>query len=95
MKRLFVRAAFRGRALGRLLAERLVAEAAALGYTRMLLDTVPARMTGAVRLYCALGFREVSAYYDTPPVPGVSYMELELPPVCVCEGGARRDFSDG
>ncbi|HEV7466886.1 MAG TPA: GNAT family N-acetyltransferase [Candidatus Dormibacteraeota bacterium] len=77
MKRLYVRPAFRGRALGRLLARRLVAEAATTGYARMLLDTIPARMAGAERLYRSLGFREVPAYYDNP-VPGVSYLELRL-----------------
>jgi ribosomal protein S18 acetylase RimI-like enzyme len=77
MKRLYVRPAFRGQSLGRTLAERLIAEARAAGYTRMRLDTVPGKMDSAIALYRELGFREIAAYYSTP-VRESLFMELEL-----------------
>jgi ribosomal protein S18 acetylase RimI-like enzyme len=77
MKRLYVRPAFRGLSLGRALAERLIAEAAAAGYTRMRLDTVPGKMDSAIALYRELGFRQIDAYYPTP-VRETLFLELEL-----------------
>jgi putative acetyltransferase len=77
MKRLYVRPAFRRRNLGRLLAERLIADARAMDYSRMRLDTIPRLMGAAVELYRALGFREIAPYY-TNPIEGASYMELTL-----------------
>jgi putative acetyltransferase len=76
MKRLYVRADARGAALGRLIAESLIARARALGYVNMVLDTL-AGMIAARNLYESLGFHETAANYQNPS-PDALYLELDL-----------------
>ena len=76
MKRLYVRPAFRGRGVGRMLAERVIAEAQAIGYACMRLDSLPSLAT-ATKLYESLGFARIPAYYATP-LPDTIFMELRL-----------------
>lgn len=76
MKRLFVRPAFRGFGLGRLLVERVLSEGQLAGYTNMLLDTL-SDMETARALYQEAGFVEVAPYYHNP-IPGAHYLKVEL-----------------
>ena len=78
IKRLFVRPAFRGRGLGLVLARTLIADAAAIGYGRIVLDTLPT-MLDAQRMYERLGFSDIPGYTHTP-VGGTRFMGLTLPP---------------
>jgi len=71
MKRLYVRPAYRGRGVGRLLATQVLEEAAFIGYTSMCLDTLPS-MAGAIELYRALGFAPTEPYCHNP-VPGALF----------------------
>jgi putative acetyltransferase len=75
MKRLYVRPQFRGKGLGRALAERVIAEAREIGYKQLRLDTVEPMMQAAVFMYRTLGFREISPYRPNP-IEGALYMEL-------------------
>jgi ribosomal protein S18 acetylase RimI-like enzyme len=77
IKRLFLRPQFRGKGLGRKLAEMIIQSAKEIGYERMRLDTLPPKMNDAIALYRSLGFKEIEAYYDNP-VPGAKFMELDL-----------------
>jgi putative acetyltransferase len=77
MKRLYVRPIARGLGLGRMLVARVIAEARALGYTNMRLDTIAPAMQDAVALYRRMGFREI-APYSTIPIAGALWMELPL-----------------
>ncbi|HEX9069543.1 MAG TPA: GNAT family N-acetyltransferase [Ktedonobacterales bacterium] len=63
LKRMFVRPGYRGQGIAAALVEALLAEARAVGYRRVALDT-HVTMLAAQRLYRALGFA------DAPPTPG-------------------------
>ena len=76
MKRLYVKPHYRGRGIGRALAERIVAEARMAGYRRMRLDTIET-MSEAIGLYRSMGFAETEPYRHNP-ICGAVYLELEL-----------------
>ena len=76
MKRLFVRPAYRGLGLGRLLAEGILDAARQSGYDCVLLDTLD-DMEAARALYEELGFEEVPPYYFNP-IAGAHYLKADL-----------------
>jgi len=78
MKRLFVRAGYRGAGLGRRLAKAAIERARAMGYRRVVLDTLP-NMLEARALYRSLGFNPCAPYYDNSCL-GSDCFELELGP---------------
>ena len=63
MKRMFVPETFRGRGVGRALADRIIAEGKDAGYRTMRLDT-SRHQDEAMRLYEMAGFRRIPPYYD-------------------------------
>ncbi|QRN94691.1 GNAT family N-acetyltransferase [Archangium violaceum] len=83
MKRLYVRPAYRGLrtgeglSIGRALAVAILAEARALGYRRLRLDTIAGKMDAAMRLYRSMGFVDIPPYYPSP-IPDTAYLELVL-----------------
>jgi ribosomal protein S18 acetylase RimI-like enzyme len=76
MKRMYVRPTFRGKGIGRVLAQDVIREARNRGYKKMRLDSLPT-MKEAQALYRSLGFREIHAYRPNP-IEGAIYMELTL-----------------
>jgi len=76
MKRLYVRRAFRGFGIGRVLAQALLDRATEAGYSNMLLDTLD-DMESARGLYDTLGFEEIPPYYYNP-IPGAHYLRADL-----------------
>jgi GNAT superfamily N-acetyltransferase len=76
VKRLYVQPAARRGGWGRKLVETLLAEARAIGYRELKLDTLD-WMTDARALYARQGFRECAPYYENP-LAGVVYMACTL-----------------
>ena len=81
MKRLFVRRAFRGFGIGRLLVERIMTQALIAGYSTMLLDTL-SEMETARALYQDMGFIEVPPYYHNP-LAGAHYLMADMAKVAI------------
>jgi len=77
MKRLYVRPCDRGRGLGRMLVQRVIAEARVIGYERMRLDTVESAMKDAIALYRMMGFHKIPPY-SAIPIESALWMELLL-----------------
>jgi putative acetyltransferase len=76
VKRLYVRAPYRGQGWGLRLAHALLDEARMIGYRELRLDTFD-WMTSARALYASLGFRDRAPYYDNP-LAGAVYMSRAL-----------------
>ena len=76
VKRLYVRAKFRGCGVGRALLEWVIAEAKSAGYAEIVGDTMPA-MQEALALYGRMGF-ERTAPYAAQPTEGAIFLRLPL-----------------
>jgi GNAT superfamily N-acetyltransferase len=66
LKRLWVRPSGRGLGLGRALTQAVLDRAAAAGCKTVFLDTAPASMDTAYRLYLQMGFEPCAPYNDNP-----------------------------
>lgn len=76
MKRLYVRPEFRGRQIGDALVRRIIADAKEIGYSHMLLDTLPF-LESALRMYRRFGFYQIPCYNNSPMESSI-YMKLDL-----------------
>ncbi len=62
MKRLYVAKSAQGQGYGKALMERVINEAKRLGLTRLVLDTIAAKMPTAVAMYERRGFMETGRH---------------------------------
>ena len=76
LKRLYVRSAFRGKHIGNTLIKQIIKDAKEIGYSHMLLDTLPF-LTSALCLYKACGFYEIPSYNNSPMSTSI-YMKRDL-----------------
>lgn len=76
LKRLYVRSAFRGKHIGNTLIKQIIKDAKEIGYSHILLDTLPF-LTSALCLYKACGFYEIPSYNNSPMSTSI-YMKRDL-----------------
>ena len=76
MKRLYIRKVFRGNHLGEMLVKKIIDDAREIGYSFMLLDTLPF-LQPALHIYKKFGFHEISCYNNSPMKNSI-YMKLDL-----------------
>lgn len=76
LKRMYIRPGHRGLHLGRLLCERIIADAREIGYGTLKLDTDP-RLEAANALYKSLGFGPTPKFNNDPD-PKTIYMAMAL-----------------
>jgi putative acetyltransferase len=77
LKRLWVRPQRRGSGLGRILTQSVLDRAVAAERKAVYLDTVPAAMGTAHRLYQEMGFVSCSPYNDNP-IEGIAFLVRRL-----------------
>lgn len=76
MKRLYVRPQFRGQRIGKQLVQKIIMDAKEIGYSHMLLDTLPF-LENAIFMYKKLGFHIIDCYNDSPMSTSIC-MKLDL-----------------
>ena len=76
MKRLYVRPQFRGKNIGKLLVQKIITDAKEIGYSYMLLDTLPF-LEKAIHIYEQFGFYTIDCYNNSPMSTSI-YMRLDL-----------------
>lgn len=76
LKRMYVRKGYRGKGMGKQLADKIIERAKEIGYRIMRLDTLRSMKT-AIKIYEELGFRQIGAYRYNP-FENAMYMEREL-----------------
>ncbi len=76
MKRLYVKPEFRNSGIAKILIERVICDAKDIGYSSILLDTLPFLQT-AIKMYKKLGFYEIECYNNSPMDNSI-YLELDL-----------------
>jgi GNAT superfamily N-acetyltransferase len=77
LKRLYVRPISRGLSLGQTLTHAVLERALAAGRRSVYLDTAPAAMAPAVRIYQAMGFEPCPPFNDNP-VEGLAWFVKNL-----------------
>ena len=76
MKRLYVRPKFREKNIGKLLVQKIITDAKEIGYSYMLLDTLPF-LENAIHMYKKFGFYTIDSYNNSPMNTSI-YMKLDL-----------------
>ena len=78
MKRMFVKPEYRGKGMGKQLAELIVEEGKKMGYKYMRLSTLT-YLKEALNIYRSLGFKEIGPYYeDDANIEDIVFLEIEL-----------------
>ena len=76
MKRLYVIPKFRNKGIAKTLVEKIVSDAKKIGYSSMLLDTLPFLQT-AIKMYKKMGLYEIECYNNSPMEDSI-YLKLDL-----------------
>ena len=76
LKRLYIRPAYRGQGFAKQLVERILADAKEIGYSAILLDTLPF-LREAIALYRQFGFYETEPYLVSPMTHAI-YLRRDL-----------------
>ena len=76
VKRLYVRLQFRGNHIGDQLIRTIIEDSRQIGYSHMLLDTLPF-LKNAIHMYRMYGFYEIESYNNSPMDTSI-YMLLDL-----------------